>query len=440
MDPVSATASVITCYQLASVVTTHCFCYLKGVKEAFQDGDLLIARIEVFQKSLCSLQRLLAEEKSSPLEAGRLHYLEDIMLGNSMLLDRCSQELEKTKKKLIKAQSGMQSKRLFHRLSWPLKREEVEQLFQSMEGFVSAIDRALDFDTNEVIRGIDSKAIDIDSTTKRILFSTRSIESRQSKEESIRKEHEEWLEVKEKREDILAWLVHPDPSENHAVASKVRKFSQTGRWFLDGLAFKEFKQTPRSILWLHGDSGSGKTVLFSAIIDELRASCYHESDGSEAALAYWYFSIHDARKRSLESLVRALITQLIPINLIPSTLVGLWKARRESRDAPVTSDLLYHLGAILEQALIGGCFKAFYIMLDALDESQGTENAVILAMLKQLVSIDTIDIRVLVTGRGNTSHVEQGLLGIANISHISMDRMNADEDIKVYIDQSLLCD
>ena len=297
MDPLSITASVIACYQLASEVGCQCLRYVKGVQQARKGADFVVAQIQIFQLSLHKLQGIIANEASNPKGGNRLKFLREIMNDNSESLVLCSKELEELRAKLVKANSGGNLREVFHKLAWPLKQEEVDKAIKALNSFAAAVDRGLAIDSNEVIREIDSTTKDIDSTTKQILISTESADAQQKQREKLRRDEEERKKAEKTREQILDWLAHPDPSEVHSVAFRARKSTKTGRWLLNGAAFKAFGETPRSVLWLHGDSGCGKSVLCSAVIDELRAL---RSEEPRIKLAYWYFSERCKSKKSSE--------------------------------------------------------------------------------------------------------------------------------------------
>ena len=391
MEPLSAAASVIACYQLASEVGCQCLRYVRGVRQAQKDGDLVIAQIQNFQLSLHHLQGMLANEAAFPNGGSRLKFLHEIMNGNSSSLVLCSRELEGIRAKLAKVQSGGSLREVFHKLSWPLKQEEVDRAMTTLSSFAEAINRGLAIDSNEVVRGIDSTTKIINSTTKQILISTESAEAQQKQREQLHKDEEARQKAEKSREDILDWLVHPAPSEIHNIASRARKSAKTGRWFLDGAQFQAFCETPQSVLWLHGDSGCGKSTLCSAIIDKLRVL---RSEKPSVRLAYWYFSVNDPSRRSLQSLVRALLTQLCPASMAPPALIRLWDANDKGREAPQTSESIKALVQMLGETLVHEVRQIFFIVIDALDESDETERAEIIDLLQRIVSLDT-DIHVL---------------------------------------------
>lgn len=433
MDPLSAAASVIACYQLASELGCQCLRYARGVRQAQKDGDFVVTQIQMFQLSLHHLQGMLANEAANPNGGSRLKFLHEIMNGTSSSLMLCTRELEGIRAKLAKAQSGGSLREVFHKLSWPLKQEEIDRAINTLNSFAEAIDRGLAIDSNEVVREIDSTTKIINSMTKQILISTESAEAQQKQREKLRKDEEERQKAAKLREDILTWLAHPDPSEIHNIASRARKSTETGRWFLDGSPFQLFTETSQSVLWLHGDSGCGKSILCSAIIDKLRVL---RSEKPSLRLAYWYFSVNDASRRSLQSLVRALFTQLCPASTAPPALIRLWGANREGREAPQISESIQALVQMLGETLVHEVSENVFIVIDALDESNETERTEVIDLLQRIISLNT-DIHVLVTSRSSTVGVEQHLKDAVKLFNVVMAHQQADEDILTHITERL---
>ena len=434
IDPLSATASVIACYQLASVVGAQCFRYIRGVQQAERDCDLVIARIETFKNSLHYLQQMLTDEKSHAKEGGRLTPLKGIVNGNSASLKACSEQLRKIEEKLDKAQSGGSFKIALHRLTWPLKQEELKHAMTTLDDFARAVDLALNIDTNEIVRGIDSTTKGIHSTTERILRSTENAETRKDEEEKVRKEEEERKEAEKRREKIMNWLTHPDASENQNMAFGARRSPETGRWLLDGKVFREFKETNGSVLWLHGNSGCGKSVLCSAIIHELQAVPVGKP---EYSLAYWYFSVNDTKRRNLQNLVRALLTQLMPPGRSPSALEELWASKKEGREVPKNSELVPIVGQMLKHVFADKGPHGCFLVIDALDECDDADRIEVMSMLRQIATLDNVDIHILVSSRTNTTGVENGLQGVDKLFNVAIERYHADEDIKTHVVECL---
>ena len=54
------------------------------------------------------------------------------------------------------------------------------------------------------------------------------------------------------RQDLRRWLLPPDPSTNHNIASNAHH-KGTATWFFEGSMYKEWKSTAsESLLWVHG--------------------------------------------------------------------------------------------------------------------------------------------------------------------------------------------
>ena len=77
------------------------------------------------------------------------------------------------------------------------------------------------------------------------------------------------LALDEHRQKILRWLSAPDPSSNHNAACKKQQ-PTTGAWFIEGDAFANWKEKPRSFIWLHGIRTFCWNVPLVAAVDCLR--------------------------------------------------------------------------------------------------------------------------------------------------------------------------
>ena len=260
------------------------------------------------------------------------------------------------------------------------------------------------------------------------------IESRQRQRDQDRKDEEERRQAREIREKILDWLAHPDPSKIHNTVSQARKSEDTGLWFLDGAAYCKFKEVPQSFLWLHGDSGRGKSVLCSAVINDLRA-IQHQRHG--ISLAYWYFSVNDAERRTLQNFLRALLTQFTTTFAAPHSLINFWEANDRGRTTPRDSDLFSILKDMYKDIVVQEGPTTFFIVVDALDESSEADCEKVLDTLKQVLSLDGIDIRLLVTSRSINGVVQQGWHEAVQISNVVIPRQIVDQDILVHINDRL---
>lgn len=134
--------------------------------------------------------------------------------------------------------------------------------------------------------------------------------------------------------------------------------------------------------------------------------------------------------------MRALLTQLCPTSAAPPALLRLWDANRNGREAPQISDSIQTLIQTLTEVSIQEARPSFYIIIDALDESNEAERAEIMDMLRRIILLD-IDIHLLVISRSNTVGVEQGLQDVVKLFNVVIERQHADEYILTHITERL---
>lgn len=405
MDPVSAVASVIAIYQLTSAISGLCFRYGQRVRQADRDADLVINEIDTFQRYLRTLKGILVNEDVATGGSEQLANLDEIINGESAAMRRCERHLQDLKKKLEKVQFEGRFQGAINKLSWPLKKEDVRKTLNTLKNFTEAVDRALNVDNNKTLRRIDS-------TTKSIQASLESVEAHRM------------------RDRILDWLAHPDPSELHEIVRRDRNNqAKTGRWFLDGSTFKQFKDTSQSVLWLHGDSGCGKSVLCSAVIDHILAV---QSRDSRTELAYWYFTATDKKRTSVDGFLRALIVQLVHECPIPSSLLDLWSAMEMGRKAPQKVDLQ----ETIQRILVAEPSPIYLIIIDAVDESDDTERAELMQFVRSLALLEA-NIHILFTSRTNTVGIEKAMKEITSFYNIAMEGQDTDHDISAHVTERL---
>ena len=231
MDTISAVASVIALYQLASEVPKICFNYTQGFRRADQYAERLLNEMSWFEKSLLNLKGLLDDESKGQGRNDRPIYLDGILRGEDPLFRKCSTDIQRFKDQLDKMQGAHAVKAIIHKMCWLFKKEESATLIDTLRSLVHAIDRALNLDSNVTIRAMDS-------TTKEI----KDALDRQEQEARLWKQQDEWTKAEKTRANILRWLSHPDPSENHNTFEHRNSRASTGRWFLDGPLFQQLSK------------------------------------------------------------------------------------------------------------------------------------------------------------------------------------------------------
>ncbi|KAH8984375.1 hypothetical protein EDB86DRAFT_3084585 [Lactarius hatsudake] len=165
------------------------------------------------------------------------------------------------------------------------------------------------------------------------------------------------------QKDARNWISPPDPSKNYNIACEAYQ-TGTAIWFLQGGVFAEWN-AKATLLWIHGKPGSGKSILLSAIIQDIEGLCA----AGLALMAYFYFDFRDTDKQHRRGLLSSLLCQLcaesdscykILSRLYSSHAAG----TREPSDSALTRCLMDMLRLEGQPTI--------YIIVDALDECPNT--------------------------------------------------------------------
>jgi hypothetical protein len=160
---------------------------------------------------------------------------------------------------------------------------------------------------------------------------------------------------------ISKWLSPPDPSSNLNAALEERK-AETGLWLLESYQFVRWKTTNRSLLWLFGKPGCGKTILASTAIENVTQYIQARSN---QAVAYFYFTFRDADKQGPRNLLLSIISQLYSRSSTTRRVLDeLFSTCTDGQRQPSIDELMN----VLRQLING--FNETYIILDALDECE----------------------------------------------------------------------
>ncbi|VDB88498.1 unnamed protein product [Peniophora sp. CBMAI 1063] len=147
-------------------------------------------------------------------------------------------------------------------------------------------------------------------------------------------------------DQLRTWL---NPTDRRPPNYESKRRANSCEWFYDA-EFGKWKDQKGGAYWVHGNAGSGKSVLSSSVIDTLQAD-------ETLFVAYFFF---DTEKRDCRALASSLVFQLGARSEKCSN--WLQDQKRRSSDSPHYEDLIAMLGGLLE--LSGRTF----IIVDALDE------------------------------------------------------------------------
>ncbi|KAH9079411.1 hypothetical protein EDB83DRAFT_1270371 [Lactarius deliciosus] len=248
-----------------------------------------------------------------------------------------------------------------------VKVEEVDEKVQSVDNKVQGVDHKVD----SVIEGIKETGVAI-----------RQVAS---------------LNRSGKRKDLQGWISPPDPSVNYNTACRAHHRG-TAAWCTQGDTFVDWKASG-SLLWIHGKPGSGKTILSSVIIRDIK-SLSNARPGS-AYMAYFFFDFKDTGKQGSRALLSSILVQLSNRSeRCCDVLHELYSAHQNGAEQPTDNSLMQCLKDMLtiaEQVPI-------YLIMDALDECPNdsgmpSSRETVLELVEELVRLGRSNLRLCVTSR-----------------------------------------
>ncbi|KAF8557486.1 ankyrin [Imleria badia] len=193
----------------------------------------------------------------------------------------------------------------------------------------------------------------------------------------------------EKLEIILGWLDAWNCKQTHRRTFRLHQ-PGTCTWLPGTNAFKTWRRTKDSFLWLHGKAGAGKSVLAAYVIEGLKNTL---KDGE--VLVFFYCDFRDERSTNAAEVMRSLLSQLLqhlrqhtvgPADLIDN-LVG-----EAQEGALVISDVM--LLARYISCVAYQFDQQPLLVVDALDECEDVEE-----VLDAFVELANGGIRLFVTSR-----------------------------------------
>ncbi|KAF8497412.1 hypothetical protein F5888DRAFT_281664 [Russula emetica] len=200
---------------------------------------------------------------------------------------------------------------------------------------------------------------------------------------------------KQMRRDLHSWLSPPDSSTNHNI-SRNAHHEGTATWFFQGGIYKEWRSTP-SLLWVHGKPGSGKSVLCSGIIEDIKSL----RETGSACLPYFYCDFRDENKQSRRNLVLSILSQLAAqSDLRCDILSRLYSAHDDGRQKPNDRALMQCLKDMVSLPTQ----DSVYLIIDALDECPNnsgmpSSREEVLDLVQDLADLHLPSVHICVTSR-----------------------------------------
>ncbi|KAN0127638.1 hypothetical protein V8E53_014557 [Lactarius tabidus] len=230
------------------------------------------------------------------------------------------------------------------------------------------------------------------------------------------------------RGSLRKWVTPPDPSTNHTIACGIQH-DGSAQWFFRGGIFSEWKSTG-SLLWIYGKPGSGKSILCSAIIQDIQTIC----KAGLGSIAYFYFDFRDLDKQNRRNLLPSLLVQLAAQSSPRcDTLHCLYLEHDDGTQKPTEAALTQ----CLKDMLTIPDQPPIYIILDALDECPNSHGipsprSQVLSLVKQLMDLQLSHLHLCVTSRPEFDI--RATLGRLALHSVSLhDESGQKEDIIDYV-------
>lgn len=233
-------------------------------------------------------------------------------------------------------------------LSWPFKSREIQK-------HLNTIERAKTWFVMVILK--DSSEITLS------VYNEMKVLVQILHQQSIDKQSNRMLR---ETDNLLAWLAPVNVDEMLDKATQ-NKIPGTGRWVLDD-ALSDWLQSPdvkKPLIWIIGKSGSGKTVLFSTIIEELNR-IYSSDASTSVVVGYHCCSLDDAASQQIPNIFGSILAKAC--NSRPEILRHIAPYKRAGSSlVPHNNLTMSEINEIMTHVL-ASC-ERFYVFIDALNET-----------------------------------------------------------------------
>ncbi|CAD6445238.1 4a4361a0-46ea-4436-a941-eb14bdffe16c [Sclerotinia trifoliorum] len=232
------------------------------------------------------------------------------------------------------------------RILYPFRKSTLMRLQENIEHMRSNLVLAMDILNLSTASTTAGRVADISKQVTTISSGLDAIITQQMDKESIQ---------------VLEWLSTIDcHSKQREMLS--RRHEGTGEWLFESQKYQNWLDGKDRLLWCSGSPGAGKTVLASAIVDNLETTFSSSNVG--VAFVYCNYAEKTTIAEYLASIVQQLVRQRY---VIPDYVIDLYRKHR-SMGRNLTSAEAVHLLHLLTSE-----FPRLYIVVDGLDECDETK-------------------------------------------------------------------
>lgn len=224
------------------------------------------------------------------------------------------------------------------------------------------------------------------------------------------------------RQKIFRWLTQNDFSIQQNESIKIHE-KGTGQWFLDTDKFKRWIEDEKKILFCPGIPGAGKTIITALVVQNLFSRFAHDP---KVGIAYIYFNFWQQEEHSVEDLFTCLLKQLAKgLFPLPANLKALYEDHKGKGVRPPLDKVSKVLQSIIRKS-----YERVFIVLDALDECQESNNCRI-RFMEGLFSLKQCGAKIFATSRPLTDITDRFDKGTW------LEICASDDDIRTYVDSQI---
>ncbi|KAG1856206.1 hypothetical protein C8R48DRAFT_718727 [Suillus tomentosus] len=348
MDPITSGLTILQLIQTIAQASALLYGYVASVCNADSSCQGLLNELSAVGGVLTTV---MAIEWDDPLPPNLSHALSTLMATDGPV----AKLLVELKSILPNEQAGKM--KTISRLTWPFKEKEAGAIIDRLKNYCGEITKIL--------------AIDTWNTLKEVKHEIQRVNWTLQEHSAAQKVREQ---AKERRE-LLEWMNPVSCEEKHAT-SRGQRNPGTGRWIFQNDQFVAWNNSDRAFLWLNGQAGHGKTILTSAVVDEIQGS----NQAEPQTLAFFYCNFRDDRTTNAAAVLRSLVVQLLQQSKDDwiakigeqqesnterdlDSLRKLWKQQRDGKPHP--TDLGFLVKLLVEASTL---VRRPVLVIDALDE------------------------------------------------------------------------
>ncbi|KAF9631109.1 hypothetical protein BFW01_g1971 [Lasiodiplodia theobromae] len=222
---------------------------------------------------------------------------------------------------------------------------------------------------------------------------------------------------------LKEWLEPPDTSAAYMNARELRQ-AGTCHWFLTSEPFRKWKEKQIPLIWIHGIPGSGKTILSSSIIDDLKTKPQNTAD----VVLYFYFEYKTTADVTFADMIGTFANHLFPQNKQAEN--DLQQLHNDNKGGlPPVDRLVKTFEAMVSR------FNRIQIVIDALDEIKRREDLLrLLTWIEATVGVPNGRIQLIVTSR-KEEDIESRLSSMGETVVMSKDVMK--DDIEKFVEEQI---